>query len=59
MLERLAHMKLTHAAVAFEHPAQGKNHCSECAHFLPSVSRCQIVKSPIEPSDWCNRFEYK
>lgn len=54
--------KLTHEAVAFEHPAQGMSHCRECAHYVdgypPGIdTHCRIVVDPIEPDDWCKRFE--
>lgn len=47
--------KLPHDEVAFEHPAKGSHHCFECVHWL--VLGCEIVKSPVMPFDWCNRFK--
>ena len=60
--ERQEKDKYTHAEVRFEHPARGKNTCDECAHFIRGslggwhVGGCEIVKNPIEPEDWCNKF---
>jgi SPP1 gp7 family putative phage head morphogenesis protein len=48
--------KFTHAEVEFEHPAKGPHHCSECQHY-GGVDDCELVKSPIAPDDWCNKFE--
>jgi hypothetical protein len=47
--------KLSHADVAFEHPARGPHHCSECARF-EAPDACELVESPIAPEDWCERF---
>jgi hypothetical protein len=60
--ERQDKDKYTHAEVGFEHPARGKNTCDECAHFIRGslggwhVGGCEIVTDPIEPGDWCNKF---
>jgi hypothetical protein len=60
--ERQDKDKYTHAEVRFEHPARGKNTCDECAQFIRGslggwhVGGCEIVKNPIEPEDWCNKF---
>jgi ketosteroid isomerase-like protein len=60
--ERQDKDKYTHAEVRFEHPARGKNTCDECAHFIRGslggwhVGGCELVKDPIEPEDWCNKF---
>ena len=60
--ERQDKDKYTHAEVRFEHPARGKNTCDECAHFIRGslggwhVGGCELVKDPIEPQDWCNKF---
>ena len=60
--ERQDKDKYTHAEVRFEHPASGKNTCDECAHFIRGslggwhVGGCELVKDPIEPQDWCNKF---
>ncbi len=60
--ERQEKDKYTHAEVGFEHPARGKDICGECAHFIRGslggwhVGGCEIVKDPIEPENWCNRF---
>jgi hypothetical protein len=33
------------------------SHCAICEFFIPTKPpRCEIVKSPIEAGDWCNRF---
>jgi len=47
--------KLAKSAVAFEHPAKGPHHCSECRHFV-SPGNCRIVAGTISPRDWCKRF---
>ncbi len=60
--ERQDKDKYTHAEVRFEHPARGKNSCDECAHFIRGslggwhVGGCELVNDPIEPQDWCNKF---
>jgi hypothetical protein len=60
-MERTETEKFSHAKVGYEHPAQGKDHCSLCEHYLVRINapRCEIVKSPIRPNDWCERFEPK
>ena len=47
--------KLTHIKVDFEHPAKGPAHCAQCEHY--TVNSCEIVRSPVGPRDWCNRFK--
>jgi hypothetical protein len=38
--------------VGYEDPAQGSNHCSQCAHFvLPTA--CERVEGAIAPGAWC------
>ncbi len=60
--ERQDKDKHTHVEVGFEHPARAKNTCDECAHFIRGslggwhVGGCELVKDPIEPQDWCNKF---
>ena len=60
--ERQDKDKYTHAEVRFEHPSRGKNTCDECAHFIRGslggwhVGGCELVNDPIEPQDWCNKF---
>jgi hypothetical protein len=52
--------KYSHAEVDYEHPSEGVDHCSGCEHYIHAmVPRCQHVKSPIRPKDWCERFEAK
>jgi hypothetical protein len=46
---------LSHASVAFEHPAQGVDHCAQCGHYL-GVDDCELVRPPVKPADWCDRF---
>lgn len=48
----------TKSDAAFEHPAQGPHHCSQCVHYLRRGS-CRIVAGIIEPGDWCKKFEMK
>ena len=55
-------MKLSHAEVAYEHPAKGMQHCSQCVHYVPddppdSEPHCRIVRDPIRAGDWCKRFK--
>jgi hypothetical protein len=47
--------KLSKQSVAFEHPAKGPHHCSECVHYLGGA--CDIVAGKIEPADWCEKFK--
>ena len=50
--------KSNHISVQYEHPANGRNHCGICSHFIRShIPRCEIVVSPIRSEDWCNEFE--
>jgi hypothetical protein len=42
--------------VQFEHPAKGKNHCSQCVHFLGN-GKCEIVSGLIRPEDWCDKWK--
>lgn len=49
--------KESHDAVAFEHPAKGPHHCSECEHYVGR--HCTKVVDPISPGDWCRLFEAK
>jgi hypothetical protein len=49
--------KLPHDEVDYEHPAQGPDHCRDCAHYRGQA--CAIVEDPIEPEDWCNRYTAK
>lgn len=50
--------KLSKAEVHYEHPAKGADHCGACRHF-DGQNGCEIVAGPIEPGDWCERFEAK
>ncbi len=43
--------------VQFEHPAKGRDHCSECVHFIPEYSRCRIVRGEVMGVDWCKKFK--
>lgn len=43
--------------VGYEHPAKGKDHCGECKHYYDH--RCDIVRGPIQPEDWCRKFARK
>jgi hypothetical protein len=54
--------KLPHWFVAYESPAAGMHHCSECAHWLgprPGGDSCAIVRPPVRAGDWCNRWKAK
>lgn len=43
--------------VSFEHPAEGKNHCSQCMYFqVFGKNKCAIVSGKIESGDWCEEF---
>ena len=55
ILDQAHDAKLSHADVAFEHPARGPHHCSECAYF-EAPAACELVESPVAPEDWCERF---
>jgi hypothetical protein len=59
MAEWLAKEKYSHKQVAYEHPAKGEDHCSECRHYLTNPVRCEHVRSPIAAEDWCKRFAEK
>lgn len=52
-------MKLDHKSVAFEHPAKGVDHCGDCVNWQGPVGQCKIVRPPVRPVDWCNKFEEK
>jgi hypothetical protein len=53
--------KLSHEAVAYEHPSQHRNQaCGRCEHFIRvTPPRCEHVKSPIRSGDWCRKFKAK
>jgi hypothetical protein len=60
-VEKRAGNKLDHSAVAYEHPSRhsGKQ-CSGCVHYIAAIPpRCEGVKSPISPGDYCSHFERK
>jgi hypothetical protein len=52
-------LKLSHLAVAYESPSRHKGQtCAGCVHFIAGkVPRCDGVKSPIKPRDWCKKFK--
>jgi hypothetical protein len=57
--ERQDDEKLDHSQVNYEHPSRhpGK-YCSGCAHYIRAhIPRCEAVKNPIRPVDWCKRWE--
>jgi len=47
--------KLEHEEVAYEADAEGPDHCGICTQYAGHA--CDIVKSPIVPEGWCNRFD--
>ena len=49
-------MKRTKESAGFEHPAKGKEHCSQCVHFIQLADRCKIVQGEVLPVDWCEQF---
>ncbi len=50
-------MKLAKEDVGFEHPAQGRNHCSLCIHFdRQTRDSCEIVQGRVLARDWCLKF---
>lgn len=51
-------MKQDKKAVAFEHPAKGAHHCSECRHYRADET-CEIVAGRVLPRDWCKEFKAK
>jgi hypothetical protein len=52
--------KYSHAEVSYEHPSESTKHCVGCEHYIHAqVPRCEHVKSPIRPKDWCERWEAK
>ena len=54
--------KASHITVHFEHPSEHKDaDCDDCHNFIRSGSgnRCRTVVGPIEPEDWCSRFDRK
>jgi hypothetical protein len=55
-------MKRSHAEVDYQHPAEGKDHCAQCRHYIGPPERggtphCEGVVDPIRPQDWCARFK--
>ena len=57
--EKPASQKFTHAEVGYEHPSthSGAHNCSHCIHYIVATPpRCEGVKSPIRPEDWCRRW---
>jgi hypothetical protein len=65
MTERFAEApqikKLSHSEVFYQHPSQQDDEkCADCKHFIDAKpARCEHVKSPIRPEDWCRKFERK
>jgi hypothetical protein len=47
--------KLEHSEVNYESDAEGPDHCGICTHYEGHA--CDIVKPPIVPEGWCNRFD--
>lgn len=45
--------------VGYEHPARDyeREHCGICVHY--HAHRCDIVRGPIQPEDWCKKFKAK
>ena len=52
------HERFTKEDVGYEHPAKGKDHCSNCINFNGPNS-CEIVVGLIQPEDWCQKYEDK
>lgn len=51
--------KLPKSKVGYEHPAQGEDHCGECAHYQGRRQRfgeCGVVRGVVRKEDWCERF---
>lgn len=46
---------LPKAAVGYEEPARGTDHCGECAHFV-GPDGCELVQGSIAADGWCRRF---
>ena len=59
--ERQALDKIPHDEVGYESPSKHEDEqCSLCEHYIPAmVPRCQAVKNPIKPADWCKRYARK
>lgn len=47
----------TKSQVSYEHPGMGTDYCGKCAFFIANEARCRIVDGPINPADWCNKFQ--
>lgn len=56
MTEVEGRKKQSKSAVAYEHPAEGMHHCSECTHFR-KPNQCVKVQGIIQPEDWCKLFK--
>lgn len=52
--------KRTHDSVGYVEMATDKDHCAICKHFVAgNPPSCRVVKSPISPTAWCERFKRK
>lgn len=52
--------KVTHYEARYTHPSPfPKMKCATCVHLItaPFEFRCEGVKSPILPEDWCQRWK--
>ena len=60
-MERPESGKYTHQAVNYEHPSKHEyQFCAGCVHYIHAQPpRCEGVKEPIRPEDWCKRFKAK
>jgi hypothetical protein len=58
LAERPEKQKLSHQSVDYEHPSTHPGEfCGRCRHLIvANPPRCEGVKSPIHPADWCHRF---
>lgn len=57
MPEVVKYSKFEKSEVGFEHPAEGKDHCSQCMYFeVFGPKKCAIVTGVILPTDWCEEF---
>lgn len=74
MSEKPEFLKLLHSEVQYQHPSRSRDkdgkleRCRDCTHFIPDghsennekfAPRCEGVRSPIRPGDWCERFNKK
>ena len=56
--------KAAKAAMLYQNKPHGKDHCSNCMHFIPGKTSkangdCNVVAGSISPEGWCVAYTRK